>query len=163
MHPAIVEQALSQVRETRPILYWCGEMLVALIAGLRTFRVDRRIVHERCNLPGASQGIDRDSAFALPSCNALIKEYDNIPVFSWLVLKGKCRHCGEAISPRYLFVELATAALFAGLAARLGYNWELSAFLVLFAGLLALACIDLELLLLPRSVVYPVLLSWRDS
>ena len=92
-----------------------------------------------------------------PSCQALIKEYDNIPVLSWLLLRGKCRNCGEPISPRYILVELATAALFAGLAARLGYNWELPAFLVLLAGLLALACIDLEHLLLPKSVVYPVL------
>ena len=93
-----------------------------------------------------------------PSCQALIKEYDNIPVFSWLILKGHCRHCGVAISPRYIFVEVACAGLFAGLAARLGYNWELPAFLVLFAGLLCLACIDLETLLLPKSVVYPVLI-----
>jgi leader peptidase (prepilin peptidase)/N-methyltransferase len=92
-----------------------------------------------------------------PSCGTLIKEYDNIPVVSWLILKGKCRHCDGAISPRYLFVELTCAALFAGLAARLGYNWELPAFLVLFAGLLALACIDLEYLILPKSAVYVVL------
>jgi leader peptidase (prepilin peptidase)/N-methyltransferase len=93
-----------------------------------------------------------------PSCNSLIKEYDNIPVFSWIMLKGRCRHCGAAITPRYIFVELGTAALFAGLAARLGYNWDLPAFLVLFAGLLSLACIDLEHLLLPKNVVYPVLI-----
>jgi leader peptidase (prepilin peptidase)/N-methyltransferase len=93
-----------------------------------------------------------------PSCQTLIKEYDNIPVVSWLLLRGRCRHCGMTISPRYIFVELATAALFAGLAARLGYNWDLPAFLVLFAGLLALACIDLEHLLLPKNVVYPVLI-----
>jgi leader peptidase (prepilin peptidase)/N-methyltransferase len=92
-----------------------------------------------------------------PSCGTLIREYDNIPVLSWLMLKGKCRHCGEPISPRYILVELATAALFAGLAARLGYNWDLPAFLVLFAGLLSLACIDLEHLLLPKRIVYPVL------
>jgi leader peptidase (prepilin peptidase)/N-methyltransferase len=93
-----------------------------------------------------------------PSCQTLIKEYDNIPVLSWLILRGRCRHCGAAISPRYIFVEVACASLFAGLAARLGYNWELPAFLVLFAGLLALACIDLELLLLPKNLVYPVLI-----
>jgi leader peptidase (prepilin peptidase)/N-methyltransferase len=93
-----------------------------------------------------------------PSCGTLIKESDNIPVLSWLLLKGRCRHCGDAISPRYIFVELATATLFAGLAARLGYNWDLPAYLVLFAGLLSLACMDLEHLLLPKRVVYPVLL-----
>jgi leader peptidase (prepilin peptidase)/N-methyltransferase len=93
-----------------------------------------------------------------PSCGTLIKEYDNIPVLSWLLLRGRCRHCGEPISPRYVLVELTTATLFGGLAARLGYNWELPAFLVLFAGLLSLACIDLEHLLLPKRIVYLVLL-----
>jgi leader peptidase (prepilin peptidase)/N-methyltransferase len=53
-------------------------------------------------------------------------------------------------------VELACAALFAGTAARFGYRWDLPAFLVLFAGLLALACIDIERLLLPKKIVYPL-------
>jgi leader peptidase (prepilin peptidase)/N-methyltransferase len=52
---------------------------------------------------------------------------------------------------------MANAALFAGTAARLGFNWDLPAFLVLFAGLLALACIDVELLILPKLIVYSVL------
>ncbi len=53
-----------------------------------------------------------------------------------------------------MVVEVATGALFAGAAARLGFNWDLAAFLVLLAGLLALACIDLERLILPKSIVY---------
>ncbi len=93
-----------------------------------------------------------------PSCGAFIRGYDNIPVVSWLVLRGRCRNCRKPISVRYLVVELATTAIFAGLAARLGYNWDLPAFLVLFAGLLALACIDAELLILPKNIVYPVLI-----
>jgi leader peptidase (prepilin peptidase) / N-methyltransferase len=92
-----------------------------------------------------------------PACGATIKGYDNVPVLSWLVLKGKCRHCRSPISSRYLFVEVATGALFAGLAARLGYNWDLPAFLVLFASLVTLACIDAEHLILPKRIVYPAL------
>ncbi len=92
-----------------------------------------------------------------PSCGALIKGYDNLPVISWLLLRGRCRTCRTAISPRYLFVELGCGALFAGLAARLGYSYVLPAFLVLFAGLLALACIDVEHLTLPKKIVYPTL------
>lgn len=94
-----------------------------------------------------------------PSCGTLIKEYDNVPVISWLVLRGRCRQCNVPISPRYIIVELANAALFAGLAARLGYNWDLAAFLALFAGLLSLACVDLELLVLPKRIVYPSLVG----
>jgi len=93
---------------------------------------------------------------ACPSCGAFIAERDNVPVVSWLLLRGRCRHCHASISPQYPLVELACAALFAGLAARLGYDWALPAYLVLFAGLLALSVIDVETLLLPRAIVWPL-------
>ena len=89
-----------------------------------------------------------------PACDAPIKGRDNIPVVSWLLLKGRCRNCQSPISPRYVYVELAGGGLFAGAAARLGFRWDLPAVLVLLAGLLALACIDFEHLLLPKKVVY---------
>lgn len=92
-----------------------------------------------------------------PTCSAPIKEYDNIPVISWLVLRGRCRNCHTAISPRYPIVELMTGALFAGVAARMGYAWELPAYVILLAALLALSSIDLELLVLPKRVIYPTL------
>jgi leader peptidase (prepilin peptidase) / N-methyltransferase len=91
-----------------------------------------------------------------PLCGTPIAERDNIPVLSWLLLRGRCRHCQEAISARYPLVELSCAALFAGLAARFGYDWALPAFLVLFAGLLALSVIDVETMLLPRKIVWPL-------
>lgn len=94
---------------------------------------------------------------ACPECATPIAPRDNVPVASWLLLRGRCRHCHSPISWRYPLVELATAGLFAGVAGRLGYNWAVPAYLVLFAGLLALACIDLERLLLPRAIVYPLL------
>jgi leader peptidase (prepilin peptidase)/N-methyltransferase len=93
-----------------------------------------------------------------PSCDAELKERDNIPVVSWLLLRGRCRSCGVPISKRYPLVELACAALFAGTAARFGLRWDLPAFLVLFAALLALSAIDLDLHLLPRAIIYPSLL-----
>lgn len=92
-----------------------------------------------------------------PSCGAPIKERDNVPVVSWLILRGRCRNCQARISPRYLVVELLTGALFAGAAARVGYDWDLPAFLALLAGLLALSCIDVERMTLPKKVVYPSL------
>lgn len=96
---------------------------------------------------------------ACPNCHTPITPRDNIPVVSWLLLRGRCRICRAAISVRYPLIELGTAALFAGVAARLGYNWALPAYLVLFAGLLALSCIDVEFLLLPKKIVYPMLLT----
>jgi leader peptidase (prepilin peptidase) / N-methyltransferase len=95
---------------------------------------------------------------ACPQCGRAIATRDNIPVVSWVLLRGRCRHCGATISIQYPLVELATAALFAGLAARFGYDWALPAYLALFAGLLALSWIDIELLLLPKAIIYPLLI-----
>jgi leader peptidase (prepilin peptidase)/N-methyltransferase len=95
---------------------------------------------------------------ACPACGAPIRERDNIPVVSWLLLRGRCRDCAAPISARYPLVELMCAGLFAGTAAKFGYHWDLPAFLVLFAGLLALSTIDIERLLLPKKIVYPLTL-----
>jgi leader peptidase (prepilin peptidase)/N-methyltransferase len=94
---------------------------------------------------------------ACPTCGVPILERDNIPVISWLLLRGRCRNCHSPISLRYPLIELAGGALFAGAAARIGYNWELPAYLVLLASLLALACIDAERLILPKKIIYPTL------
>ena len=114
---------------------------------------------ERRHLPGAKKRVDRLSSFLLPACGATIRERDNIPVVSWLVLRGRCRDCRAPISARYPLVELACAGLFAGTAARFGQAWDLPAYLVLFAGLLALSCIDVERMLLPKKIVYPLTVS----
>lgn len=94
---------------------------------------------------------------ACPACGASILERDNIPVISWLLLRGRCRHCHSPISWRYPLVELACAGLFAGAAARIGENWMLPAYLVMFASLLALSWIDVEHLVLPKRIVYPTI------
>ena len=57
---------------------------------------------------------------ACPSCQHQIAGYDNIPVLSWLILRGRCRNCKAPISPRYLLVEMLTALLFLGCAWRFG-------------------------------------------
>lgn len=92
---------------------------------------------------------------ACPSCGAAILERDNIPVVSFLLLKGRCRACGSPISKRYPLVEFGCALLFAAIAARIGFSAALPALLAMTAALLALALIDLEHLLLPKRVVYP--------
>jgi leader peptidase (prepilin peptidase)/N-methyltransferase len=92
-----------------------------------------------------------------PGCTAVLANRDNVPVLSWVLLRGRCRTCRQAISVRYPLVELACGALFAGAALRFGLQWALPAFLALTAGLLALACTDMEHLLLPKRIVYPLL------
>ena len=91
-----------------------------------------------------------------PSCSATIASYDNIPVISWIVLRGECRHCSAPIAVQYPLVELLTAALFVAVGQRVGWHWDLPAFLAFVAGLVVLALVDAEHLLLPRRLVYPL-------
>lgn len=92
-----------------------------------------------------------------PGCGTQLAARDNVPVLSWLLLKGRCRTCGEPISARYPLVELVTAALFAAIAARLGVDAALPAFLVVAAGLVAISAVDLERFIVPNRILYPTL------
>lgn len=91
-----------------------------------------------------------------PWCETEIRPRDNIPVVSWLLLRGACRSCGMAISGRYPFVELLTAGLWVGAAWRFRGSWEIAPYCLGFAGLIALSFIDLDTKLLPKRVVWPV-------
>ncbi|MEW6473286.1 MAG: prepilin peptidase [Actinomycetota bacterium] len=94
-----------------------------------------------------------------PQCETPIRPADNIPVLSWLVLSGKCRHCGNPIPIRYLLVEVGCGVLFAAVAARFGASWELPAYLVLAAALLAISLIDLEHFIVPDRITAPLTVS----
>jgi leader peptidase (prepilin peptidase)/N-methyltransferase len=97
---------------------------------------------------------------ACPACGHPIRARDNVPVLSWLLLRGRCRDCAAPIPRRYPLVEAVTALLFALVLLRFGWNWSLPAFLLLAALALALALIDLDVHRLPSSIVvpaYPVL------
>ena len=91
-----------------------------------------------------------------PACSRQIAGYDNVPIGSWLVLRGRCRHCGEPISPRYPVVELLTALAFAAVVLVRGFDDDLILELPFVAGLIALAGIDLDHKLLPNKIVYPL-------
>ena len=90
-----------------------------------------------------------------PSCQAPIAEYDNVPVVSWLVLRGHCRSCGARISPRYPLVELLTAVTFAAVALARGVDDDLVMELPFAAVLIAVAAIDLEHRIIPNRIVLP--------
>lgn len=107
---------------------------------------------------------------ACPYCGIRIRVYDNIPVLSWLLLRGKCRTCNSAIPSRYPFVELGTALLFGAVAwkflpevvstapqviSRGGAILAFAAFLYLAAASMALALIDLDTHTLPNRIVLP--------
>ena len=90
-----------------------------------------------------------------PSCEARIAWYDNVPVVSWLVLRGRCRRCGSRITPRYLVVEALSGLLFVATALVVGWNLALPAFLYLAAVSVALAAIDIDVHRLPDAIVLP--------
>jgi leader peptidase (prepilin peptidase)/N-methyltransferase len=90
-----------------------------------------------------------------PDCGEPIKPLDNVPLVSYLLLRGRCRNCGVRISARYPLVEALTGALFAAAAYQFGLGLQLLSALVLIFTLLALAGIDLEHQLLPNVIVGP--------
>ena len=96
---------------------------------------------------------------ACPNCEHAIRWHDNIPVVGWLVLRGKCRDCGEPISTRYPLVEATTAIFFGLIAAVVGAEtdriWTLPAFLYLATISIALTLIDLDTHTLPNKIVLP--------
>jgi leader peptidase (prepilin peptidase)/N-methyltransferase len=92
-----------------------------------------------------------------PGCETPVASRDNIPVVSWLILKGRCRSCQQSISPRYPLIEFLTGALFAVTAVRLGADWALPGFLVVVAGLIAISAVDLERFIVPNRILYPTL------
>ncbi len=94
-----------------------------------------------------------------PKCGAKISPLDNIPLISYVLLRGKCRSCGVGISTRYSAVEALTGLLFGAAAYRFGLGVELTGALVLIAVLVALAGIDLEHRLLPNIIVGPAALA----
>jgi leader peptidase (prepilin peptidase) / N-methyltransferase len=92
-----------------------------------------------------------------PRCGAEIRARDNIPVVSWVLLRGRCHSCGEPISPVYPLTELATGALFAGAAAAFE-ELAVAALVAPFLGLmLAVALIDARWRIVPNAIVYPAL------
>src|ERR687894_1240007 len=91
-----------------------------------------------------------------PSCGTVIRPYDNVPVLSWLVLRGRCRSCRSPISARYPAVELLTAALFAlTFWLHSGLTWALPFDLAFVAALVALVFIDAEHMILPDVITLP--------
>jgi leader peptidase (prepilin peptidase) / N-methyltransferase len=88
-----------------------------------------------------------------PVCETPIAWHDNVPLLSWLLLRGRCRSCGTPISPRYPTVELISAVLWMAAAWRFGMTWSGVAAIVFFYVLLLLAFIDWDTMRLPNSLV----------
>lgn len=92
-----------------------------------------------------------------PRCRTPIAWHDNVPVLSWLFLRGRCRACGEGISLRYPLLELAVAVVAVASVRRHGLGAEAAAEFATVTVLLALALIDLDTWLLPSVLTWPLL------
>jgi leader peptidase (prepilin peptidase) / N-methyltransferase len=90
-----------------------------------------------------------------PSCETPITPRDNVPVLSWLILRGRCRHCGAAISARYPLIEAFTGVAFAAVVLAVGVEGELALYLPFTALLIAVAAIDLEHRIVPNRLLAP--------
>ena len=94
---------------------------------------------------------------ACPACKAPIKAIHNVPVLSWLALRGRCASCKAGISARYPLVELLTGILSAAVAWKFGYTPQMGAALVLTWFLIALTFLDFDTQLLPDALTLPLL------
>lgn len=94
-----------------------------------------------------------------PRCGRQIGALENIPVLSWIVLRGRCKNCGEKISPRYPLTELGTGLLFALAAWKYGLTVTAAVYAAFFWALVVLTVIDLEHHLLPNRIVYPTFVA----
>ncbi|WP_288130665.1 A24 family peptidase [Microbulbifer sp.] len=92
-----------------------------------------------------------------PKCNRVIKPWQNIPILSYLLLRGKCGHCKTPISKRYPLVELATGILTAVMVWQLGFTWQALAGVFFTWALVALTGIDFDKQLLPDNITLPLL------
>lgn len=91
---------------------------------------------------------------ACDACGTRLGARDLVPIVSWLLARGRCRHCGERIGVEPLVIELTTTAVFVAFGLRFGASVELMAFCVLGASLVALSAIDLRTTRLPREITY---------
>src|SRR5215208_4514143 len=93
-----------------------------------------------------------------PHCGERIRPWDNIPLISYVLLRGRCRNCKEPISVRYPAVEATTGLLFGAAAYEFGLSLALLSALVFISALISLAVIDIEHRLLPNAIVGPAAL-----
>ena len=120
----------------------------------------RAQAHEVLGLPAEPAGPTSNLMHpnsCCPHCNHPIRPWENIPLLSYLILRGRCAHCRAAISPRYPFTELTCGLISAFVAWHFGFGWQAGAVMLLSWGLLAMSLIDADHQLLPDVLVLPLL------
>ena len=123
----------------------------------RDWRAQAREILELPELPDAPRFNLILPNSRCPHCGHEIRPWENIPVISYLFLRGKCSSCKAPISLRYPLVELACGLLSAYVAWHFGFSWQTAGILLLTWGLLAMSLIDADHQLLPDALVLPLL------
>ena len=110
-----------------------------------------RITHHESILKGRSH---------CAVCGHTLGALDLVPIFSWLLLKGKCRYCGEKISPRYMLTELFLGTAFLLCFLVVGFSWETLRLMALSVALLGLSLVDLEIQEIPNGFIIYGIALW---
>lgn len=161
---------LWDVLASQPLAYLGSALLLGLIVGSflnvlihrlplmmeRHWRDEAREALELAPQPGERFDLLLPPSHC-PHCQHRIRPWQNIPLLSYLFLRGRCAGCETAISPRYPLVELCSAALAVFAAWHFGFSASAAAFMLLSWGLLALSLIDIDKQLLPDALVMPLL------
>lgn len=161
-----------EVISREPWLLWTGTLLLGLIVGsflnVVIYRLPQMMREEWQRECADVQGMAAPEAAGprltlstpgshCPHCGHAIAPLENIPILSYLFLRGRCSACAAPISLRYPLVEAMTALLSLAVVWHFGPGWEAAAALVLTWGLMALAGIDLDTQLLPDTISQPLL------
>ena len=123
----------------------------------RAWQTEARVILSLPEQPTTTPFNLATPASRCPACGHQIRWYENIPVVSWLLLRGRCSACGTGISVRYPLIELSAGLIAAVTAWHVGYSPWLWALIPAGWALLALAMIDFDTTLLPDDLTYPLL------
>ncbi len=94
-------------------------------------------------------------ASSCPSCGSAIRPWDNIPLVSYVILRGRCRHCGGRISPRYPLVELLNGLFYLVVLWRFGLSLNSLFYMVYFSTLIVITFIDIDFQIIPDAITLP--------
>jgi leader peptidase (prepilin peptidase)/N-methyltransferase len=130
---------VSELFEQTPYFAVCFFILGSMFGSFANVVIYRLPRGESVVLPGSH----------CMECGHKVRFYDNIPIFSWFILGGKCRSCKKPYSFRYALVEFITGVLFAALFLVYGWKWKLLEYLILAFGLVVISFIDLDHQIIP--------------
>ena len=131
-----------------PVFIFLFGLAIGSFLNVCIYRISYRILH-----PDSDVSVNSPRRSFCPTCNETISAYDNIPVLSYLLLRGKCRHCNAPISVLYPLVELATAGLFLVMYYRFGLTLEFLLALVFVAVLVPISVIDAQHYIIPNVLI----------